>query len=220
MKHAMVTPTLRKPGLNDNCLANYRPISNLSFLSKTLERYVAAEQRYYIDINGYNDPFQSAYRPKHSTETAVLRIHEDLTQAVDSRRGVLLVLLDLSAAFDTLHHSTLLHRLRAIDLSQTVLAWFMSYLAGRTNSVKISDVTSAPVIIQHGVPQNSVHYYLTSTCYPLRTSLIATRSAIIYTQMTHNCTLSVRHRITQMHNGKSTNAQTVLDGGWMTTTCF
>ena len=71
-------------------------------------------------------------------------------QAVDSRRGVLLVLLDLSAAFDTLDHSTLLHRLRAIGLNQTVLAWFSSYLVGRTNAVKISEVTSAPVITQQG----------------------------------------------------------------------
>ena len=191
------------------CLANYRPISTLCFLLKTLEGYVAKELRYYLDINGHNDPFQSAYRPKHSTETALVRIHEDLTQAVDSRRGVLLVLLDLSAAFDTLDHSTLLRRLRAIGLSQTVLAWFMSYLVGRTNSIKIRDMTSAPVIIQHGVPQGSVlqvQYYLTSTCYPLRTSLIATRSAITYMQMTLNCMLSVRHRITQMHNGKLTNA--------------
>ena len=108
-----------------------------------------------------------------------MRVHEDVMQTVDSRHGVLLVLLDLSAAFDALHHSTLLRRLRAIGLSQTVLAWFMSYLVGRTNSIKIRDVTSAPVIIHHAVPQGSVHYYLTSTCYPLRTSLIATRSAII-----------------------------------------
>ena len=70
-------------------------------------------------------------------------------QAVDSRRVVLLVVLDLSAAFDTLDHSTPLRRLRAIGLSQTVLAWFTSYLVGRTNSIKICDVTSAPVLIEH-----------------------------------------------------------------------
>ena len=123
MKHTMVTPILKKRCLDVNCLANYRPISNLSFLSKTLERYVAKELLCYLDINGYNGPFQSAYLPKHSTEIALVRIHEDLMQAVDSRGGVLLdVVLDLSAAFDTLDYSTLLRRLRAIRLSQTVLA--------------------------------------------------------------------------------------------------
>ena len=85
-----------------------------------------------------------------------MRIHEGLTQAVDSRRGVLLVLLDLSAAFDTLDHSTLLCRLRAIGLSQTVLAWFRSYLVGRTKVVKTREVISAPAIIKHGIPQGSV----------------------------------------------------------------
>ena len=89
--------------------------------------------------------FQSAYRPKHSTEKTLVRIHEALMQAVDSRRGVVLVLLDLSGTFDTLDYNTLLRRLRAISLA--VLAWFMSYLVGRTNSIKIRNVICAPVII-------------------------------------------------------------------------
>ena len=72
-------------------------------------------------------------------------------QAVDSLRGVLIVLLDLSAAFDALDHSTLLRRLRAIGLNQTVLAWFRSYLVGRKNAFNTREITSAPVIIQHGV---------------------------------------------------------------------
>ena len=180
MKHAIVTPILKKRGLDVNCLTNYRPISNLSFLSKTLERYVASELRHYLDTNGFIDPFQSAYRPKHSTETALVRIHEDLIQAVDSRRGVLLVLLDLSAAFDTLDHSTLLHRLRAIGLTQTVLAWFSSYLVGRTNAVKIREVTSAPVITQHGVPQGSVLRPLLFNIYLLPITNIFDRHQIRY----------------------------------------
>ena len=73
-------------------------------------------------------------------------------QAVDSRHCVRLVLLDLSESFDTLDHSTLLRRLRAIGLSQPVLGWFMSFLLSRINSINIHDVTSAPQIIQHVVP--------------------------------------------------------------------
>ena len=91
---------------------NYRPISSLSVVSKTLERYVALELRRYLDDKCLNDPFQGAYRPGHSTETALVRIHNDLLLSIDSRRSVLLVLLDLTAAFDTLDHTTLLNRLR------------------------------------------------------------------------------------------------------------
>ena len=156
MKYALVTPILKKSGLDVNSLANYRPISNLSLVSKTLERYVANELRRHIDANGFNDPFQSAYRPRHSTETALVRIHEDMTQAIDSRRGVLLVLLDVSAAFETLDHSILLLRLRDIGLTQTVFTWFKSYIAGRTNAIKIREATSAPRLIHRGVPQGSV----------------------------------------------------------------
>ena len=79
-----------------------------------------------------------------------------MMQATDSRRGVLLVLLDLRAAFDTLVHSFLLFRLLDIGLSQTVFTWFTSYLADRTNAIKIREATSAPRLIHHGVPQGSV----------------------------------------------------------------
>ena len=156
MKHALVTHILKKRGLDVNSLATYSPISNLSLVSKTLERYVTNELRRHIDANGFNDPFQSAYRSRHSTEMALVRIHEDMTHTIDSRRGVLLVLLDVSAAFDTLDHSTLLLRLRDIGLTQTVFTWFKSYLAGRTNAIKIREATSAPRLIHHGVPRGSV----------------------------------------------------------------
>ena len=90
------------------------------------------------------------------------------------------MLLDLSTTFGTLDHSSLLRHVRAIGLSQTVLAWFISYLVGRTNSIKIRDVTSAPVIIQHGVPQGSVLGPLLFNIYLLPIADIFDRHQIRY----------------------------------------
>ena len=156
MKHAIITPIIKKLGLDVNLNMNYRPISSLSVVSKTLERYVALELRRYLDDKCLNDPFQSAYRPGHSTETALVRIHNDLLLSIDSRRSVVLVLLDLTAAFDTLDHTVLLHRLRELGVDRTVLAWFTSYLVGRSNSVKIRQTTSSRQTLMYGVPQGSV----------------------------------------------------------------
>ena len=99
MNHAIITPIIKKRGIDVNLHRNYRPISSMSVVSNTLERYVALELRRYLDVKCLNDPFQSAYHPGHSTETAIERIH-DLLLSIDSRRSVLLVLLDLTAAFD------------------------------------------------------------------------------------------------------------------------
>ena len=74
MKHALVTPLHKRHSLDNNNFANYRPVSNIGFVSKVLERYVANAVREHVDNNGYNDAFQSAYRPRHSTETALVRI--------------------------------------------------------------------------------------------------------------------------------------------------
>ena len=121
MKDALVTPLHKRHGLDSNNFANYRPVSNIGFVSKVLERYVANAVREHVDNNGYNDAFQSAYRPRDRTETALVRIHNDMMQSMDCRRGVLLVLLDLSAAFDTLDHGILLKRLH---VRHTALEWF------------------------------------------------------------------------------------------------
>ena len=79
-------------------------------------------------------PLQSAYRKNHSTETALLRVLNDILMTLHHRQDV--VMLDLSAAFDTLDHDILISRLRChFGFSNTVLRWFSSYLSGRTQSV-------------------------------------------------------------------------------------
>ena len=114
MKHAVVTPILKKRCSDVNILTNYRPISNIAFVAKITERFVAQQLQRFMDVNGIYGVDQSAYRPQHSAETALLRIHNDVAQSIDSRRSVLLVLLDLTAAFDTIDHNILMRRLLRI----------------------------------------------------------------------------------------------------------
>ena len=88
-------------------------MSNLPYLSKTLERAVADQLQTHLGANSLHVKFQSAYRRGHSTKTALLRILNDLLAMIDGEHNALLVLLDLSAAFDTIDHTLLLNRLHS-----------------------------------------------------------------------------------------------------------
>ena len=156
-KSAYITPLLKKPDLDPADTKSYRPISNLSVLSKLLERLVARQLLDYLTASRLLPDLQSAYRAHHSTETAVLKVLSDIRQAVDSGDLAVLTLLDLSAAFDTVDHDTLLHRLKvAYGLRGSVISWFKSYLSGRTQNVRCGSISSRPTILCCGVPQGSV----------------------------------------------------------------
>ena len=153
----MVTPILKKTGLDCNVLGNFRPVSNLPFLSKVLEKIVLKQLQQHLCDNGLMDMYQSAYRKDHSTETAVLSVLDSLQMTSDERCISVLALLDLSAAFDTLDHSILLRRLEiSFGLHGTVLLWFKSYVEGRFQCVSIDGVASSPCPLVYGVPQGSV----------------------------------------------------------------
>ena len=156
-KVAHVRPLLKKPSLDHEVLKNYRPVSNLPFISKVLERVVAAQLQHYMDANGLHNPMQSAYRPHHSCETALLKVNNDILCAMDTGHVVIHVMLDLSAAFDTLEHNIVSERLKSIGINGTVLDWFKSYLSGRKQIVTIDgDTFSEPRDLLVGVPQGSV----------------------------------------------------------------
>jgi len=135
-KAAYITPLLKKSDMDPADVRSYRPTSNLSVVSKLLERLVARQLLDYLNKYGLLPRLQSAYRVGHSTETAVLKVLSDILLAIDS--GVLsaLVLLDLSAAFDTVDHDILIRRLKtSYGLSGMVLQWFQTYLVGRSQCV-------------------------------------------------------------------------------------
>ena len=128
LKTALVHPLLKKPGI-DCIFRNYRPISNLSFLSKVIERIVCNQITQYTGTTGMAEKFQSAYRAFHSTETALIKVKDDILRAIDNQRVTCLILLDLSAAFNTVSHLLLLDRLRHnFGIQGTVLRWFESYM--------------------------------------------------------------------------------------------
>ena len=134
-------------------LSSYRPVGQLPLVAKTLERHIANQLHRHMDNNNIHTVFQSAYRTNHSTETALVRIHNDITCALATHHNVIIILLDLSSAFDTLEHGILLHRLRAIGLAQSAIEWFKSYLTERTTTVKIGNAYSPSVTCTTGVPQ-------------------------------------------------------------------
>ena len=110
-KKSTVTPLLKKPSLDPDNLSNYRPISNLSFLSKLTERIVKNRLDKHLSTNSLYNTFQSAYTKFHSTETALLALYDHLVRATTRQHITCLCLLDMSAAFDTNDHSILLDRL-------------------------------------------------------------------------------------------------------------
>ena len=157
LKSAIVKPLLKKSTLDPEVLKNFRPVSNLSFISKVIEKVVASRLLDHMVGNDLLEPFQSAYRSGHSTETALLRVHNDIVNAVDQGKGVCLILLDLSAAFDTVDHDILLDFLKNhIGLDGSVLALFRSYLSGRSQCVSVAGVLSELSELVFGVPQGSV----------------------------------------------------------------
>lgn len=156
LKMAAVTPILKKTGLDHLNMNNYRPISNLPFLSKILEKVVAAQLRSYLNANGLFEPVQSGFRSLHSTETALLCVVNDILLSMDAGLTNILILLDLSSAFDTVCHEILISRLSDIGITGSALSWLISYISDRKYYITIQEYKFATAPVSHGVPQGSV----------------------------------------------------------------
>ena len=174
-KRALVKPLLKKPGL-ELLDRNYRPVSNLGYISKLVECVVAVQLVTHIERHGMMEDHQSAYHSSHSMETALLKVKTDVIQALENQEVACLILLDLLVAFDTTDHDILLSRLKSrFAVTGVVLKWLGSYLKDRTQVVEIGVPLSGGsrsefISLRSGIPQGSLLGPILFTIYtvPIR----------------------------------------------------
>ena len=163
-KEALVHPLLKKIGLEATFM-NFRPVSNLPFISKLAERAVFEQTHIHMVDNDLYPSAQSSYGRNHSTETALLKVKNDLLMNMNEQHVSLLVLLDMSAAFDTVDH-LLLERLSSkFGFTGGASSWFRSYLSQRSQRIAIRGTVSEKFDVPHGVPQGSCLGPLLFTIY-------------------------------------------------------
>src|SRR4029434_1706216 len=125
-------------------------------ISKTIERAASKQVTEFLSRNNLLDPNQSGFKSGHSTERALLSMTEALKTARAAAQSSALILLDLSAAFDTVNHRILLSKLSSMGISGKAHSWFESYLTGRSFNVSWQGQLSVPHHLTTGVPQGSV----------------------------------------------------------------
>ena len=138
-------------------MGDIRPISLLCFLSKVLERIIHQQLYNYLDSRSLINDYQTGFRKGHSTQTALLKLSDDIRLGMDQRCVTMLLLFDFSKAFDTVCHVTLLRKLHEARLSNAAVRWFASYLSGREQAVIDNEGNHSTFIsLNTGVPQGSV----------------------------------------------------------------
>ena len=153
LKTAFVTPLLKKDNLDVNIMKNYMLVSSIPFIIKVLEKITVKQLLEQLTTNGFQEEYQSAYRAAHSTETALLRVHNDLKSALDRNQAVVFVMLDFSAAFKTNNQDQLITLLNEeFGVAGNALSWLRTYLKQRTQRVKIGQATSDHTPLESGVP--------------------------------------------------------------------
>ena len=165
-KDTIVLPIIKKASLDKNTLKNYRPISNLSFISKITEKAALTQIGPYIESNSMLPSYQNAYRKFHGTETANIKLINDILWNMENQKITSVTAIDLSAAFDTVDHDTLLNVLnKSFGIKDKALDWVESYLRPRRMHVTIDHTSSDPQQLPFSVPQGSVAGPILYTMY-------------------------------------------------------
>ena len=132
--------------------ANTRPISLLPILFEVCERAAHLKFTNFLDSNNVIHHLQSGNRKLHSTESALLHFTDELLNNRDEKKISVIVLLDMSKAFGSIRHDLILRKLRKAGVSESVRAWFKSYLSQRQQVVKFQNTVSDPLLLTAGVP--------------------------------------------------------------------
>jgi len=154
LKVARITPVFKKG--NRKCVNNYRPICNLSILSKIFEKLMYHNLRTFLEQNNLISSHQFGFRENYSTTDAVTEFIDNACTSLESGNVLLSVFLDLTKAFDTVNHGILLQKLLSFGIRGNVHAWFESYLKDRRQFVSIGTTHSRVSTLNIGVPQGSV----------------------------------------------------------------
>ena len=150
---AEIVPILKSG--NSEEPANTRPISLLPILSKMCERAAHSQLVNFLDSSNKIHQMQSGNRKFHSTESSLLYFTDELLNNMDHGKMSVIVLLDMSKAFDSIRHDLMLRKLRNTGVSELACAWFESYLS-RQQVIKIQDTLSSPLPLTVGAPQGSI----------------------------------------------------------------
>ncbi|XP_062531624.1 probable RNA-directed DNA polymerase from transposon BS isoform X1 [Bombyx mori] len=177
-KEAQITPLPKKP--NPTSFSEYRPISILPFLSKVLKRLIHNQLSEFLTRNELLNPYQSGFRPGHSTVTALVHITDAIRFGMESGKLTVLALLDFSNAFGTVDFDILLAILSSINISPTVVDWFRSYLSGRRQRIHCENAYSSWCETHVGVPQGGVLSPLLFSIFINSISLQLTSSYHLY----------------------------------------
>jgi hypothetical protein len=174
-KTSVIKPLYKKGANDPDSLNSYRPVSNLAFLAKIIERIVSNKLMDHLTENQMLDAHQHAYKAHHSCETALLCIHNAAITAIDEGKILMLVMLDLSAAFDMVDHDLLLRYCENMGVCGEALEWLKNYLSQRYQFVSCNNDSSSTTVLKTGVPQGSVLGPLLFSIYISRISDILSK---------------------------------------------
>ena len=217
-KCAILRPLIKKKG--NSSILNFRPVSNLPFISKVVEKCVQNQYNEYCNINNLQSEFQSAYKQLHSCETLLLKLVNDILWAMENSKLSNLVMCDLSGAFDTVQHSILLSILeRKFGITDEALLWFQNYLADRQFKVSVNKEYSDIKHLSYSVPQGSINGPILWNAYSstiincINNSYNIDLYAFADDHSLHNSAAPTQQDISLSHNKLSDTMDSVQD--WM-----